>query len=221
MMDDRIKSSLNFLCDDASFICHIDENEYENLWNLFQNKGLFNLGTVVWDKRNPMTGGSGIATQHEYMTWFSPSNITISINTDNASDMLNKVNELIEKYGTVTSDVRKEYVTWINSNTKLSGGDKAYRHITDDGRIFQSVSLRAPEPRENAKFQSFSGREKEEERQKCHPSFAALRLRDKDTKSRPMLQSHTRIGRQNSKGQSGKHKKTGKRTAIWNLFMTM
>ena len=152
MMDDRIKSSLNFLCDDASFICHIDENEYENLWNLFQNKGLFNLGTVVWDKRNPMTGGSGIATQHEYMTWFSPSNITISINTDNASDMLNKVNELIEKYGTVTSDVRKEYVTWINSNTKLSGGDKAYRHITDDGRIFQSVSLRAPEPRENAKF---------------------------------------------------------------------
>lgn len=152
MMNDRINASLGYLSNDASFICHIDENEYENLWNLFQHKGLFNLGTVVWDKRNPMTGGSGIALQHEYMTWFSPDNITISTSTDNAQEMMEKVKELIDKYGAVTEQVRSEYITWLNSNVKLSGGDKAYRNITDDGRIFQSVSLRAPEPRANPKF---------------------------------------------------------------------
>ena len=152
MMHDRIIASLPFLSNDSSFICHIDENEYENLWNLFQHKGLFNLGTVVWDKRNPMTGGSGIALQHEYMTWFSPDSITISTSTDNAKEMMDKVNDLIKKYGGVTDTVRDEYLAWLNSNEKLSGGDKAYRNISDDGRIFQSVSLRAPEPRTNPKF---------------------------------------------------------------------
>lgn len=152
MMDNRINAVLPYLSSNSSFICHIDENEYENLWNLFQHKGLYNLGTVIWDKRNPMTGGSGIALQHEYITWFSPDNITISTNTDNSTDMMNKVSELIQKYGSVTDEVRNEYTVWLRENSKLSGGDKAYRNISDDGRIFQSVSLRAPEPRENPKF---------------------------------------------------------------------
>ena len=68
MMDERIEQSLPLLKIDASFICHIDENEYENLFKLFKQHNLNNLGTVVWDKRNPMTGGHGIALQHEYMT---------------------------------------------------------------------------------------------------------------------------------------------------------
>lgn len=152
MMNERIAESLSFLAANSSFICHIDENEYENLYYLFQNRGLFNLGTVVWDKRNPMTGGAGIALQHEYMTWFSPDNITISVSADNAREMMNKVAQLIEQFGGVNDDVRAKYIKWLNANPKLSGGDKAYRNITDDGRIYQSVSLRAPEPRENEKF---------------------------------------------------------------------
>ena len=152
MMNDRILKSIPFLSNDASFICHIDENEYEHLFSLFQHKGLFNLGTVVWDKRNPMTGGHGIALQHEYMTWFSPSNITISVSTDNAQAMLKKVNELIKKYGGVTEQVRRDYVAWLNANENLSGGDKAYCKIDDAGKIYRAVSLRAPEPRSNQKF---------------------------------------------------------------------
>ena len=152
MMNDRIIACVPFLNDEGSFLCHIDENEYENLWNLFQNKGLVNLGTVIWDKRNPMTGGGGLATQHEYITWHSRNNLTISMNTDNASKMLAKVEELAEKYGGITEDVRKEYVQWLNNNDELSGGEKAYRYIDDDGRLYQSVSLRAPEYRINEKF---------------------------------------------------------------------
>lgn len=151
MMEERIIKSLPYLKDGASFICHIDENEYENLFNLFLHKGLFNLGTVVWDKRNPMTGGSGIALQHEYITWFSNNDITISVNTDSAKLMMDKAAELLQKYGIITDEARNEYLMWLN-RSGISGGDKAYRHLTDDGRIYQSVSLRAPEYRTDPKF---------------------------------------------------------------------
>lgn len=44
MMDNRINSSIPLMAVDGTFICHIDENEYENLWNLFNNTPLYNLG---------------------------------------------------------------------------------------------------------------------------------------------------------------------------------
>jgi adenine-specific DNA-methyltransferase len=66
--------------------------------------------------------------------------------------MLAKVEELVKKYGGITVDVHKEYVQWLNNNDELSNGEKAYRYIDDDGRLYQSVSLRAPEYRTNEKF---------------------------------------------------------------------
>ena len=153
MMDDRIDAAIPFLSREASFVCHIDENEYENLWFLFQNKNLINLGTVVWDKKNPMTGGHGIATQHEYVTWFSPDDITISINPESAKAMLKKADELIRANGGVVDEgVRAAYRTWLSANSEIERGDKAYSNISDDGRIYQSVSLRAPEFRTDEKF---------------------------------------------------------------------
>lgn len=153
MMDDRIDAAIPLLSHEASFICHIDENEYENLWYLFQNKNLIDLGTVIWDKKNPMTGGHGIATQHEYMTWFSPDDITISINPESAKAMLKKAEELIKaNKGVVDDGVRAAYRTWLSANAEIERGDKAYCSIADDGRIYQSVSLRAPEYRTDEKF---------------------------------------------------------------------
>ena len=153
MMDDRIDAAIPFLSKEASFICHIDENEYENLWYLFRNKNLIDLGTVVWDKKNPMTGGHGIATQHEYVVWFSPDDITISINPESAKAMLKKVDELIKaNKGIVDDGVRSAYRAWLSANVEIERGDKAYSNISDDGRIYQSVSLRAPEYRTDEKF---------------------------------------------------------------------
>jgi len=152
MMNDRILQAMNTMSVDASFLCHIDENEYENLCSVFQNVGLSNIGTVIWDKRNPMTGGSGLATQHEYVIWRSKNNITINLNNTNIAEMLDFVALLIEKYGGVNDTVRKEYIDWINKNKSLSGGEKAYRYIEDNGMVYQSVSLRAPEPRSDSKF---------------------------------------------------------------------
>ena len=120
---------------------------------LIQNKNLINLGTVVWDKKNPMTGGHGIATQHEYLTWFSPDDITISINPESAEAMLKKAEELIKaNKGVVDDQVRAEYRSWLSANAEIERGDKAYSNISDDGRSYQSVSLRAPEYRTDEKF---------------------------------------------------------------------
>ncbi len=55
MMHHRILLAMDTMSANASFLCHIDENEYENLCSVFKNIGLLNLGTVIWDKRNPMT----------------------------------------------------------------------------------------------------------------------------------------------------------------------
>ena len=152
MMFDRLNLSVPIMSDNASFACHIDENEYERLWNVFEQSSLLNVGTVVWDKRNPMTGGTGLATQHEYVIWRSKNTVTLRINSDNVQNMIDYVRELISKYGGVNEDVRKEYTNWINQNSNLTGGEKAYRYIDDKGKIYQSVSLRAPEPRTDPKF---------------------------------------------------------------------
>lgn len=55
MMYSRLKLSRNLLRDDGLIVIHIDENEYPNLEKLlaeiYGEKN--NLGTIVWDKRNP------------------------------------------------------------------------------------------------------------------------------------------------------------------------
>lgn len=151
-MHDRIDYSIKLLNDLGSFICHIDENEYERLFIMLDGFELSNSGTVIWDKRNPMTGGTGIATQHEYIIWKNKTTQTINIKSDNVNAILDKVSELKSKYGSISEESRKEYVEWLNGQKMFSGGELAYRYIDDEWNAYQSVSLRAPEKRENEKF---------------------------------------------------------------------
>lgn len=115
-------------------------------------KHLVNLGTLIWDKRNPMTGGKGIAIQHEYIQWLSKDEITISSTTENAKEILSVARDLVKKYNGVNEQVKLEFSNWFRSNNKLTGGDRAYSNIDELGRVYQSVSLRAPEPRTDPKF---------------------------------------------------------------------
>lgn len=48
MMYNRISMSIDLLNDTGSFICHIDENEYENLFTLFNSYDLPNANTVQY-----------------------------------------------------------------------------------------------------------------------------------------------------------------------------
>jgi adenine-specific DNA-methyltransferase len=152
LMESRLEVSLKLLTTNAQYVCHIDENEYENLHLLFNGTGLGNAGTVIWDKRNPMNGGTGVATQHEYIVWRTAGAKTLTLPNSSVLTMMATVRSLIEAGGGVTDAVRKRYSAWLNANAELSGGEKAYKYIDDDGQIFQSVSLRAPEPREDPKF---------------------------------------------------------------------
>lgn len=151
-MNSRLETSIPFLNLNGQYICHIDENEYEKLHLVFDSSTLENAGTVIWDKRNPMNGGSGIAMQHEYIIWRCAAEKTLTLPNTSVLTMLEKVNGLIKSEGMVNDVVRKKYSAWVNSNSKLSGGEKAYRYIDDAGNIYRAVSLRAPEPRIDPKF---------------------------------------------------------------------
>lgn len=152
MMWDRLLDGTSLLNDEGHLLCHIDENEYERLKNVSEALGLVDAGTVVWDKRNPMTGGSGNALQHEYIIWLMNSSRTIYQRNLNFVEMLKAAERFITKNGGVNAKARSEYAAWVRENEALSGGEKAYSYLDDDGQIYQSVSLRAPEPRTDPKF---------------------------------------------------------------------
>lgn len=152
MMENRLSLGFSLLSKDGDFLCHIDENEYENLHQLMNLYKILNAGTLIWDKRNPMNGGSGLALQHEYVLWNTNRTTPINFRNENAIVMLKMADKLISDAGSVTDSVRKEFSKWILSNKDLTGGDKAYRLIDDKGQVYQSVSLRAPEPRTHEKF---------------------------------------------------------------------
>lgn len=153
MMNCHICVVLELLNSEGSFLCHIDENEYERLHLLFEyHFTIPNAGTVIWDKRNPMTAGGGVATQHEYVIWRVRTDKPINLRNNVIQMMLNKANELISTYGSVTESTKKEYANWVTKNGQLSGGEKAYRFLDDNGHIYRGVSLRAPEPRTDPKF---------------------------------------------------------------------
>ncbi len=152
MMEERLAVLPGLLSLEGRFLCHIDENEYERLHLLLDTLPLGTPSTLVWDKRNPMTGGGGIATQHEYVVWRSRTAAALELENSNQRTMAEKAATLIRQSGGVTEEVRRKYSRWVGKNRSLSGGEKAYRYIDDRGRVFQSVSLRAPEPRSNPKF---------------------------------------------------------------------
>ena len=152
MMENRVRISQTLLAHDGHFLSHIDENEYERLKILFDIVGIPDAGTVIWDKRNPMTARRGVATQHEYIVWRSAIDDSIYQKNTNIVEMLETAKAIIAKYGGVTEDARREYAEWVRKNPKLSGGEKAYCYLDEQGRIYSSVSLRAPEPRTDPKF---------------------------------------------------------------------
>lgn len=153
MMHDRIKLANQLLDKDiGSYLCHIDENEYELLFNLFEINNIPNAGTIVWDKLNPMLGRKGIATQHEYIIYRTYEDDSIYAKSDNLLMMIEKAEESISKHSGVNELSRKEYADWINSNKKLSGGDKAYKYIDDFGQIYRPVAMGAPEKRTDSKY---------------------------------------------------------------------
>ena len=152
MMENRLTLTDQLMAPDSCILCHIDENEYENLFHVFNTLSMQNQGTIVWDKRNPVGGTNTIATQHEYIVCHSKGNVKLYVQPLNREAMLRKSVSLVKKYGDVTQECRKEFRNWIKNNPDLSGGERAYSEIDDEGEVYTSVHMGAPERRTDPKF---------------------------------------------------------------------
>ena len=151
MMLPRLFLAWNLLRDDGVIVVHIDEHEYSNLEKILEE--LFGeenfLGTIVWDKRNPKGDAKGISYQHEYIIFYAKNKDIFSDKCSfvrpktNAERMLKKVEALIKKNG-LTEETRREYKNWIKTQVDLSGGERAYSLIDDNGDIYQPVSMAWP-----------------------------------------------------------------------------
>jgi adenine-specific DNA-methyltransferase len=152
MMQNRVAAGVPLLSMDGAYLCHIDENEYELLHVMFRGLSIPDGGTIVWDKKNPMLGRKGIATQHEYVLWRTSQDSPVYVKPTNVLAILDKIQSLIKKHGKVNEELRREFSRWLAEQAEFTGGEKAYRLIDDDGRVYQSVSMGAPEPRTDPKF---------------------------------------------------------------------
>ena len=152
MMQNRVEAGIALLHEKGHFLCHIDENEYEVLHLLLTSMNIPDGGTVVWDKRNPMLGRKRIATQHEYVLWRTWSESAIFIRPANIRIILAKAQSLIREHSGVNEQVRREFSSWIRGRKDFTGGERAYQFIDDNGNVFQSVGMSAPERRIDPKF---------------------------------------------------------------------
>lgn len=154
MMYPRLKLARELLSDEGIILSNIDENEYVNLQNIMREVfGEQNdLGTIVWDKRNPKGDSTGIAMQHEYIVAYSKQKNfiadkhTLQRPKKNAESMLAKARSLYGKISPTYSleDANREYKAWIKTKTELTGGEKAYSNIDEQGRVYQPVSMAWP-----------------------------------------------------------------------------
>lgn len=152
MMYPRLKLARNLLKEDGVIVIHIDENEYPNLEKILSE--VFgednNLGTIVWDKRNPKGEVAGVAQQHELISIYCKNKILFKEKSElkrpkeNADKMLKKASQLIISAGEINESVRSEFKKWL-SKQNFSGGELAYKFIDDNGDIYQPVSMAAPD----------------------------------------------------------------------------
>lgn len=152
-MKERLEMGRELLQSDGNISINIDENEENNLNKLidiiFGEEN--NLGKIIWDKRNPKGDAKGIATQHEFIQL---ANKTFSLTKSNdnflikektyAEEILKKAQSVIKKYKAVTDEAKKEFKTFVNQHGLLSGGERAYNTMDDNGDPYQAVSLEKP-----------------------------------------------------------------------------
>jgi adenine-specific DNA-methyltransferase len=151
MMESRINASIPLMEPFGAFMCHIDENEYELLHLMLNGIGIPNSGTIIWDKKNPMLGRKGVATQNEYILWRSNLEQPIYSRNKSVQKIIAKAAYYIEQYG-INSNSREKFAKWIKNQQDLTGGERAYQFIDDNGGVFRGVAMGAPEPRANPKF---------------------------------------------------------------------
>lgn len=154
MIYPRLQLARELLSEDGAILINIDENEVSNLYLLCSEVyGEENdLGTIIWDKRNPKGDSQGIACQHETILLFAK-NKEIFLQTcdmtrpkKNAKAILDKAEQLFKKISKDYSleQCNLDFNVWIKSKTDFSGGEKAYNKIDEEGNVYRPVSMAWP-----------------------------------------------------------------------------
>lgn len=154
MMYPRLQLARELLSEDGAILINIDENEVSNLYLLCSEVyGEENdLGTIIWDKRNPKGDSQGIACQHETILLFAKNKETFLQTCDmtrpkkNAQAILDKAEQLFKKISKDYSleQCNSDFNDWIKSKTDFSGGEKAYNKIDEEGNVYRPVSMAWP-----------------------------------------------------------------------------
>ncbi len=178
MMYPRLKLARNLLKEEGAIFISIDEHEYSNL-NIIC-KEIFGedneLGTIIWDKRNPKGDSKGVAYQHENILVYAKNKDLFTQTNEfqrpkkNALAMVNKAKDIFKKYNTsqlpqdlvavskkykldldlskyqetyTLEKINKEFQEWIKTQD-LSGGERAYCNIDENGDVYRPVSMAWP-----------------------------------------------------------------------------
>ena len=154
MLYSRLMLARNLLNDDGVILINMDENEITNLQNLCAEVfGEANdLGTIVWDKRNPKGDAKGISYQHEYIVVYAKNKVVFTEKCKmqrpkkNAAAILKKAEQLFKNVSmTYTLEqANSDFAAWMRNQNDFSGGEKAYNKIDDNGDVYRPVSMAWP-----------------------------------------------------------------------------
>ena len=111
-----------------------------------------NQGTIVWDKRNPVSGANRIATQHEYIVCHSKGNIKLHYQNLNREAILKRASLLVKEHGGPTPECCKKFKNWLRNQMEFSAGERAFSEIDENGQVYRNVHMGAPELRTDPKF---------------------------------------------------------------------
>jgi adenine-specific DNA-methyltransferase len=154
MMYPRLKLARNLLTEDGIILINMDEHEVINLQAILNEVyGEDNdLGTIIWDKRNPKGDAKGISYQHEYILAYAKNKTAflercpMQRPKKNAEFIIKKAAQYFGKINSTYSfeQANKDFSLWVNSQIDFSGGEKAYNKIDRKGNVYQSVSMAWP-----------------------------------------------------------------------------
>jgi len=146
MIENRANIACQYLEEDGSFLTHIDENEFDHLYKYLRSLNFEYLGTAIWDKKNPMMGGKGLAIQHEYIFFASKKLMKFQATSENIKKIIEKARTIVTEQGKVNDIARSEFKQWIGTEEGLTGGERAYSFLEDDGRVYRLVAMGWPNP---------------------------------------------------------------------------
>lgn len=155
MIYPRLKIARDLLSDNGIILINMDENEITNLQKVcIEIFGEINdLGTIVWDKRNPKGAVRGISYQHEYILAYAKNKIAFSDRCrmlrpkKNAVAIMDKAKQFFDRISQsyTFENANRDFSKWVSSQKDFSGGEKAYNAFDEFGNVYRPVSMAAPD----------------------------------------------------------------------------